>query len=585
MEFERIRRSKDQKSQPLHHPEFSSPQSEPKAEGSQAYHSSHDIANISFIRPAQCFPPIQTRSANETIQRMSVKEATAKFEKIAAERDAQVKRDADIRKARAQKQQVGKPGAEPQVELSPPKTAIAESTAVRSEPVNELKVESPELTPPSPTNIDPEPTATRPSDKSQSLHEQVEENLKVLADGMFQLYEAQKNDPDATSKDDFKNEYDDAMRSAKQFLPDLIKTNMQDNPNASILLSFEQISDAYGNFNPSPLVAQPQPKATAKDRWHKLKKITTTDRSVSQVEGKSKSLTHKDIVSQVKTEKNTKVEDRYKIDTNHESYWLEAWDALHRPAFKLAGNDGDAGHFEDWLEESGMLEWLDERETRDKEMMDAFNGQKQQKGGVANFWEWKATSAYANPSSPPDTISFWQWLEQKGQKIEGVRYLESEPERRTREVKINGQWQDAFGDSLDSTNMLAIGAPGDGKGWAIFVMSPDGKFYVDAHTEGKYHHSSALAGVPVKGAGAIKLSGGTLQEICDKSGHYKPTAHQMYATIVQLNKNGVDPASYLVRTRDLGKMQGDKWLTKYLATQASNQSAKKYLNLSIAPSL
>ncbi len=579
MEFERIRRSKDQKSQPLHHPQFSSSQSEPKAEGSQVYHSSHDIANISFIRPAPCFPPIQTRSNTETVQRMSVKEATAKFEKIAAEQGAQVKRDAEIRTARAQKQQVGKPEAETQVQPSPPQTAIAESTAVGSEPVNELKVESPELTVPSPTNIDPEPTATQPSDKHQSLHEQVQENLKVLATGLFQYYEAQKNDPDATSKDEFKNEYDRAMRSAKQILPDLITTKMQDNPNASILLSFEEIVEACENFisNPSALVTSPQPKATAKDRWNKLKKITTTDRSVSQVEGKSKSLTHKDIVSQVRAETTTSYSELEKLnhDFNHESYWLEAWDALHRPAFQLASDGGKVGHFEDWLEESGMLEWLDEQETRDKQMMVAFNGQKQQQGGIANFWDWKATSAYANPSSPPDPISFWQWLEQKGEKIEGVQYLESEPERRTREVKINGQWQDAFGDSLDSTNMLAIGAPGDGKGWGIFVMSPDGKFYVDAHKQGKYHHSTALAGVPVKGAGAIKVIGGTLQEICDKSGHYKPTADQMYATIRQLKNNGVDPASYKVSTRDLGDLQGNEWLTKYLASQAFKKSAKK----------
>jgi hypothetical protein len=300
--------------------------------------------------------------------------------------------------------------------------------------------------------------------------------------------------------------------------------------------------------NSSSPVAQPHTKTTAKERWNKLKKIAITDPSINQIKGKSKPLA--------------------------QSYWLEAWDALHRPAFLLEGRNGNEGHFEKWIEESGILPWLRESQRREQEMMTAFNEQKQKRGGTANFWDWKATSAFANPSNPPDTISFWQWLEQKGVKIDGVKYLESESERSTREVKINGQLQDALGNSLDTSAMLALGAPGGGAGWGIFVLSPDGKFYVDKHIAGEYHHSSALAGIPVKGAGAMKVSAGTLIAICDKSGHYQPTADQMYTTIQQLKKNGVNPASYVVNTRDLGDsdMPGDQWLTKYLATQAVKKS-------------
>ncbi len=547
MMFDRIHRVKQQNSQP---PQPVFPVDRTSHDRSTVSNASHDLANISFSRPQPHLAPlIQTATETKIVQRVSVRDAIDKFDRLAAQQGADVKREADIKQTRAQKQQVGGGKTEPEAKISQPAT--------------EPQVEPQQLT----TELTTTATPAKVDNRSTiDLSQQVEANLKVLADGFFAQYHDLKNKGEELNKDEVKAEYNLMMQSAKKFLPDLIRQRLQDNADTVTLLTFDEIAAEYGKVEAQPpqsqVEAESKPNTTGKDRWNKLKKITITDPSVTQIEGKSKSLTHQDIVSQINT-----LDLDAKVD--HESYWLEAWDALHRPAFKLVGGEFKQGHFEDWLHETGMLEWLDTQEQRDRDIMDAFNAQKQQPAGEANFWEWKATSKYANPSSPPASISFWDWLQQKGvDNIKGVTYLESEPERRPREVSINGQWQDAFGDILSTEEEIAIDAPGDGTGWAIFVLSPDGKFYVDTHKEGEYHHSSALAGIPIKGAGAIKVIGGTLQGISDKSGHYKPTAHQMYTTIKQLQKCGVDPGSYQVYTRDLGDLPGNQWLEKYRQTQA-----------------
>ncbi|MGV0104050.1 hypothetical protein NSTCB13_02701 [Nostoc sp. DSM 114160] len=302
----------------------------------------------------------------------------------------------------------------------------------------------------------------------------------------------------------------------------------------------------------SKVEEQTKPKTTGKERWNKLKKIVRTDSSLPQIKGKSKSLTFE-----------------HNRDKARENYWLEAWDALHRPAFKL----GDE-HFVNWLAGTNIIKWLNEQEAKDKNMRTAFEEQKQQEGGETNFWEWKAKSEYAGKSSPPPTTeSFWDYLDKNKIEISGVKYLESEAERRPRGVTISGgTWTDAFGDDLSSQGKIALGAPNGGEDWMIFVLSPDGKFYADAHKQGKYHHSSALAGIPVKGAGAIQVIDGELKAIADKSGHYKPNMHQMYTTLRHLEKLGVNPETYMVYIRDLGGMQGNEWLEKY----ENSDEFKKY---------
>ena len=61
-----------------------------------------------------------------------------------------------------------------------------------------------------------------------------------------------------------------------------------------------------------------------------------------------------------------------------------------------------------------------------------------------------------------------------------------------------------------------------GPGWAIYVMSPTGNLHASSHSVGHRHHSSLLAGTEVAGAGEVKVLGGKLVHISNKSGHYAP---------------------------------------------------------------
>ncbi len=83
-----------------------------------------------------------------------------------------------------------------------------------------------------------------------------------------------------------------------------------------------------------------------------------------------------------------------------------------------------------------------------------------------------------------------------------------------------------------------------GKGWEIFVMSPGGELHMASHKIGKYHHSSLLAGVPVAAAGTIKASGGNINILNDKSGHYMPTKANMMQVLHMLKTHGVNLDSF-----------------------------------------
>lgn len=61
-----------------------------------------------------------------------------------------------------------------------------------------------------------------------------------------------------------------------------------------------------------------------------------------------------------------------------------------------------------------------------------------------------------------------------------------------------------------------------GRGYAIYVMSPDGDIYAASHKVDRFHHSSFLAGSAAAGAGEIRVTAGDLREISNKSGHYVP---------------------------------------------------------------
>ena len=77
-----------------------------------------------------------------------------------------------------------------------------------------------------------------------------------------------------------------------------------------------------------------------------------------------------------------------------------------------------------------------------------------------------------------------------------------------------------------------------GEGWAIFVMDQKDVIYAGTHVLGIFHHSSFLAGAPVKSAGEMIVNKGVLRVLTGKSGHYKPgpeETRRMLAVLIAKN--------------------------------------------------
>lgn len=115
------------------------------------------------------------------------------------------------------------------------------------------------------------------------------------------------------------------------------------------------------------------------------------------------------------------------------------------------------------------------------------------------------------------------------------------PEARDRHVLRvdDGKLVDANGEVLDPQ----LGGDGHDKrsGFAIFVMAGDGTIYVSFdHDQGKFHHSSLVAGAPVAGAGDMTVIDGDLLEISNSSGHYRPPSKSLAHVVARLTEMGVD---------------------------------------------
>lgn len=61
-----------------------------------------------------------------------------------------------------------------------------------------------------------------------------------------------------------------------------------------------------------------------------------------------------------------------------------------------------------------------------------------------------------------------------------------------------------------------------GRGVAAFVWSAQNELFLCTHLSGTFHHSSLLSGQRVKNAGMIRVKDGTILELSNNSGHYKP---------------------------------------------------------------
>jgi hypothetical protein len=120
------------------------------------------------------------------------------------------------------------------------------------------------------------------------------------------------------------------------------------------------------------------------------------------------------------------------------------------------------------------------------------------------------------------------------------------------------------GELADSTNAGQSHAADDktSNGIFIYVMSKNGKIYVadekkESQKYGKFHHSSFLAGEPVAAAGELKISGGIITELTDKSGHYKPEIKYTVQVLEYLERIGYDVSTVTVKIhfQENGKME------------------------------
>lgn len=118
-----------------------------------------------------------------------------------------------------------------------------------------------------------------------------------------------------------------------------------------------------------------------------------------------------------------------------------------------------------------------------------------------------------------------------------VEYDEAAPKQESTRVSVaGGSFKRSTGDPVDTKDSVTFQR---GIGWEIFVMGPGGDIHMASHKIGKYHHSSLLGGGSVAAAGMMRVTGGTLQELNNHSGHYQPKEEHLRQVVRHLQVNGV----------------------------------------------
>ena len=165
------------------------------------------------------------------------------------------------------------------------------------------------------------------------------------------------------------------------------------------------------------------------------------------------------------------------------SYWLEMIDPQHRAGFLLAPQ------FETWISDPGAI------------------------ANKESFWEFIGTNE--NPLPADIAVKYYPELVGQAAKFgidRGLLHFDG------------GQLLDIDDDVWDTRDSVTHFS---GKGWAIFVVSPEGKLYGGSHKAAKHHHSSFLGGGMVLAAGEMACYDGIPRFITAKSGHYAPTPENM----------------------------------------------------------
>jgi hypothetical protein len=149
---------------------------------------------------------------------------------------------------------------------------------------------------------------------------------------------------------------------------------------------------------------------------------------------------------------------------------------------------------------------------------------------------------------PKDKVVCAAWDDKATDKTEScvVKYA-SATERAIFKVEVKKGLLTQAGRPMDSTPSKMTDSP-----FYIFVEAPDGTFYASPVDKvGQVHHSTFLAGGPVKTAGEMKIKKGVLTELNNASGHYKPSAASTQQALADLKALGVNVKK--VKTADITK--------------------------------
>ncbi|MGI9284567.1 MAG: hypothetical protein ACR2P1_04210 [Pseudomonadales bacterium] len=193
-----------------------------------------------------------------------------------------------------------------------------------------------------------------------------------------------------------------------------------------------------------------------------------------------------------------------KIDAAHASYWLEYLDPQHRPGYVLAPN------WQAWLTDAAAV------------------------AAKQSFW------AHIGTILAPADIDVLVKYYPESPVYDNLDYLLH---------FVGTTLTDALDVTFDSrTNTTHF----SDVGWAIFVVSPENKFFAGSHEVGKHHHSSFLGGGAVLAAGEIVVDDGKVCVLTAKSGHYRPSPQNLRNFVLQ-ERNIPDRAAIRPDLRDIAK--------------------------------
>jgi hypothetical protein len=135
--------------------------------------------------------------------------------------------------------------------------------------------------------------------------------------------------------------------------------------------------------------------------------------------------------------------------------------------------------------------------------------------------------------------------------MKGVQYLD-ETSRGQYAVRVTPRGLMWRGKVFD-TVLRRLSTIFSGKGWAIWVLSPNGRLYTNSHIKGEFQHSSFLAGGKVDGAGEWQVRDGEITKITGKSGHYQPNVDDFVDALRTMEDKGVNLRETVALLNESGK--------------------------------